>query len=377
MIFAVSSGRLPDLLKCICQFRHWIGCFVWLASLICAPDLSFAQNDTVIEKTKPVSLDAKPRWTIAIHGGAGGDLDRWTPTQRQVRIEGLQKALKSGTQMLEQSAKAIDVVEAVVRVLEDDPNFNAGRGAVLNEIGEYSLDASLMDGSDLTCGAVANVRKTRNPISLARAVRDKTPHVFLVGDEADTFGVQLGLPTESGDYFKTQEQIDSWKEWQKRQATKKEATSRFDHDRGQDRLFYLGTVGCVVMDVHGNLASATSTGGLLGKKYGRIGDTPIIGAGTYANNGTCAVSCTGVGELFIRNHIASAVSARMEFLKESLGDAGRYAIEKTLPTDSGGLIAVDNQGNIETIYNTPIMARGQANSQGLFRVGLSDWTEGK
>ena len=269
-------------------------------------------------ETNPVPTPAKPRWTIAIHGGAGGDLDRWSPEQRNVRIAGLRKALLRGTEMLEQSATATDVVEAVVRILEDDPNFNAGRGAVLNEIGEYSLDASLMDGSDLSCGAVANVRKTRNPISLARAVRDKTPHVFLVGDEADTFGVQLGLPTESGEYFKTQEQIDSWKEWKKRQAAKKEATSRFDHDRGEDRLFYLGTVGCVVMDTHGNLAAATSTGGLLGKKYGRIGDTPIIGAGTYANNKTCAVSCTGVGELFIRNHIASAVSARMEFLKESL-----------------------------------------------------------
>ena len=339
--------------------------------------LSLAQSNTVSDKTQVVSTSSKPRWTIAIHGGAGGELERWTQAQRQVRIEGLQKALKTGAGMLEQSAKAIDVVEAVVRVLEDDPNFNAGRGAVLNEVGEHSLDASLMDGSDLTCGAVANVRKSRNPISLARAVRDKTPHVFLVGEEADSFGAQIGLPTESADYFKTSEQIESWKEWQKRQAAKKEATSRFDHDRREDRLFYLGTVGCVVMDVHGHLASATSTGGLLGKKYGRIGDTPIIGAGTYANNRTCAVSCTGVGELFIRNHIASAVSARMEYLKENLGDAGRYAIDKTLPADSGGLIAVDSQGNIETIYNTPIMARGQANSEGLFRVGLADWVEGR
>ncbi|MFM8569968.1 MAG: isoaspartyl peptidase/L-asparaginase family protein [Pirellula sp.] len=350
---------------------------VLLASWPSSASYTFAQSDNVTEKTTTGSTTKKPRWTIAIHGGAGGDLDRWTQQQRQVRIEGLRKALSTGTQMLEQSAKAIDVVEAVVRVLEDDPNFNAGRGAVLNEVGEYSLDASLMDGSDLSCGAIANVRKTRNPISLARGVRDKTPHVFLVGDEADVFGVQLGLPTENGEYFKTQEQIDSWQEWKKRQAAKKEATSRFDHDRGEDRLFYLGTVGCVVMDVHGNLASATSTGGLLGKKYGRIGDTPIIGAGTYANNRTCAVSCTGVGELFIRNHIASAVSARMEFLMESLGQAGHHAIDKTLPADSGGLIAVDPHGNIETIYNTPIMARGQANSEGLFRVGLADWIEGK
>ncbi len=352
----------------------FLAVFVLTANLL-STHHSLAQSNTVSDKTQAVSTSNKPRWTIAIHGGAGGELERWSQAQRQARIEGLRKALKTGAGMLEDSAKAIDVVEAVVRVLEDDPNFNAGRGAVLNEIGEYSLDASLMDGSDLSCGAVANVRKSRNPISLARAVRDKTPHVFLVGEEADSFGVQLGLPTEGGDYFKTIEQIEAWKEWQKRQAAKKESTSRFDHDRGEDRLFYLGTVGCVVMDVHGNLASATSTGGLLGKKYGRIGDTPIIGAGTFANNRTCAVSCTGVGELFIRNHIASAVSARMEYLSEKLGDAGRYAIDKTLPADSGGLIAVDSQGNIETIYNTPIMARGQANSEGLFRVGLADWVE--
>ena len=328
---------------------------------------------TVTESKPNPTTSNQPRWTIAIHGGAGGDLDRWTPAQRQIRLEGLAKALRTGTQLLEKSAKAIDVVEAVVRVLEDDPNFNAGRGAVLNEIGEHSLDASLMDGSDLSCGAVANVRKSRNPISLARAVRDKTPHVFLVGEEADAFGIQCQLPTEESQYFKTQEQIESWNEWKKRQATKPQATSRFDHDRGQDRLFYLGTVGCVAMDTQGNLAAATSTGGLLGKKYGRIGDTPIIGAGTYANNSTLAVSCTGVGELFIRNHIASAISSRMEFLKESLRDAARHAIEKTLPKDSGGVICVDAQGNIETIYNTPIMARGQANSEGLFRVGLADF----
>jgi beta-aspartyl-peptidase (threonine type) len=261
--------------------------------------------------------------------------------------------------------------------LEDDPHFNAGRGAVLNEIGEYSLDASLMDGLDLSCGAVANVRKSKNPISLARAVRDKTPHVFLVGDEADAFGVQLGLATETGDYFKTQEQLESWREWKKRQEAKKQSTSRNDHDRGEDRLFYLGTVGCVVMDKAGNLAAATSTGGLLGKKYGRIGDTPIIGAGTYANNKTCAISCTGVGELFIRNHIASSVSSRMEYLGESLEAATRFAIEKTLPVDSGGLIGVDALGNIQTVYNTPIMARGQANSEGVYRVGLSDWVDGE
>jgi beta-aspartyl-peptidase (threonine type) len=337
------------------------------------PENSLSVNHSLSPEPHPTTQ--KPRWTIAIHGGAGGDLDRWTEAQRRVRIEGLRMALERGRQMLEQSASAVDVAEAVVRALEDDPNFNAGRGAVLNEIGEYSLDASIMDGSDLSCGAVANVRRSRNPISLARAVRDNTPHVFLCGHEADEFGEKLELPTASSEYFITDEQRDSWHQWKQRQQAKKEATSKFDHHRSEDRLFYLGTVGCVVMDTGGNLAAATSTGGLLGKKYGRIGDTPVIGAGTYANNATCAVSCTGVGELFIKHHIASAVSARMEYLHESLDAAVEHAVSKTLPSDSGGVIAVDRDGNIATIYNTPIMARGQANSEGMFRVGLGDWVD--
>jgi L-asparaginase / beta-aspartyl-peptidase len=369
------------------MLRNWIQWFgaslVWIVAI----GISYAAvqaSESEPQPTAPVNHESNstseskavpPRWTIAIHGGAGGDLERWNDEQRRVRIAGLRAALNKGKEMLQQSASAIDVAEAVVRVLEDDPNFNAGRGAVLNEIGEYSLDASLMDGNDLSCGAVANVRRSRNPISLARAVRDKTPHVFLCGHEADEFGEKLGLATESPDYFKTEEQLENWRKWKKRQEAKKEATSKFDHDRGEDRLFYLGTVGCVVMDDQGNVAAATSTGGLLGKKFGRIGDTPVIGAGTYANNKTCAVSCTGVGELFIKHHIASAISARMEFLGESLDQAVEQAVQQTLPADSGGIISVDAKGNISTQHNTPIMARGEASSQGLFRVGLGDWEQ--
>ena len=312
----------------------------------------------------------KVSWSIAIHGGAGGEPGRWTEKQMQDRLDGLKLALTKGTEMLKQSAPAIDVVQAVVQILEDDPNFNAGRGAVLNSVGEVSLDASMMDGSDLSCGAVAGVTKAKNPVALARAVRDKTPHVFLCGEPADVFAKEVGLPLETLDYFKTREQTESWEAWKKKQAAKGNATSKNDHDSGEDRLFYLGTVGCVVRDQQGNLAAATSTGGLLGKKYGRVGDSPIIGAGTYAKNATCAVSCTGVGELYIRNHIASAVSARMEYLHESLAAATKHAIHTTLPTDSGGLIAVDAEGNIELQFNTPMMSRGQAKSDGTFEVAL-------
>jgi len=314
----------------------------------------------------------KSTWSIAIHGGAGGPSGRWTDEQKQDRIVGLKSALKKGTEMLEQSASAVDVVQAVVEVLEDDPNFNAGRGAVLNSVGEVSLDASIMDGSDLSCGAVAGVTKVRNPIGLARAVRDKTPHVFLCGEAADLFAKEIGLPLETLDYFKTREQIENWEKWKQKQAAKGASTSKNDHDAGDDRLFYLGTVGCVVRDQQGNLAAATSTGGLLGKRYGRVGDSPLIGAGTYAKNATCAISCTGVGELFIKHHIASAVSSRMEYLHESLNASVKVAIHTTLPADSGGLIAVDADGNIELQFNTPMMARGQAKSDGTFQVALTD-----
>ena len=317
----------------------------------------------------------KSIWSIAIHGGAGGPSGRWTDEQKQVRIIGLKSALKKGTEMLEQSASAVDVVQAVVQILEDDPNFNAGRGAVLDSVGHVSLDASIMDGSDLSCGAVAGVTKVRNPIALARAVRDKTPHVFLCGEPADLFAKEIGLPLESLDYFKTQEQTENWVKWKQKQAAKDASTSKNVHDAGEDRLFYLGTVGCVVRDQHGNLAAATSTGGLLGKRYGRVGDSPLIGAGTYARNATCAISCTGVGELFIKHHIASAVSSRMEYLRESLNASVKVAIHTTLPVDSGGLIAVDAEGNIELEFNTPMMARGQAKSDGTFQVALTDWVD--
>ncbi len=334
--------------------------------------ISFRMNEQI-----PIGklVQNKSTWSIAIHGGAGGVPGRWNEKQIQDRIDGLRAALKKGTEMLQKSATAVDVVQAVVQVLEDNPNFNAGRGSVLNSVGDVSLDASIMDGSDLSCGAVAGVTKVRNPIGLARAVRDKTPHVFLCGEPADLFAKEIGLPLESLDYFKTREQIESWEKWKQKQAAKGGATSKHDHDAGDDRLFYLGTVGCVVRDQQGNLAAATSTGGLLGKRFGRVGDTPIIGAGTYAKNSTCAVSCTGVGELYIKHHIASAVSSRMEYLHESLRESVKAAIQDTLPTDSGGLIAVDANGNIELQFNTPMMARGQAKSDGTFQVGLTDWVD--
>lgn len=355
--------------------RHfWIVCGA--LSVLLASNVGMAQSDTT-EQEKRGKVNGTKSWSIAIHGGAGGDPAKLTPAIIENKSKGLEAALSKGVSLLQQGGEAIDVAQAVVEILEDDPHFNAGRGAVFNSIGDVSLDASIMDGKDLSCGAVANATKARNPIRLARAIRDLTPHVLLAGPPADLFAEQSGIPLESQDYFKTDEQRANWEKWKERQANKKGATSRYEYDNPEERLFHFSTVGCVVKDVDGNLAAATSTGGLLGKKFGRVGDSPIIGAGTYAKNKTCAVSCTGEGELFIKHHIASAISTRMEFLGESLGAAAKHEIEKTLPNDSGGIIAVDAKGNIEIHFNTPMMARGRATSEGLFQIGLVEWIEKK
>jgi beta-aspartyl-peptidase (threonine type) len=308
-------------------------------------------------------------WAIAIHGGAGADPSKWTPQQIQAHLDGLKSALQLGAEQLKQGKLAIDVVEAVVRVLEDDPYYNAGRGAVLNEVGDPVLDASIMDGRDLSCGAVAGVRRIKNPISAARRIYQMTPHVLLSGDGADQFAKSIGLEMVEPDYFKTEEQIAKWKEWKEREANKSK-TSRQPLPVSQDLIGNKGTVGCVALDTQGNLAAGTSTGGLLGKKFGRLGDSPIIGAGTYAKNQTCAVSCTGTGELYIKNVIAATISNKVEFGKATMVQAATEAINQVLPDDSGGLIAVDRLGNIAMPFNTPGMARGAATASGRFEIKL-------
>lgn len=309
------------------------------------------------------------KWSIAIHGGAGADPARWSQEELDRRHDSLKRCLQVGVDALKQGAQAMDVVEAVVRTLEDDPFYNAGKGAVLNEHGEPILDASIMDGRELQCGAVAGVRTLKNPISAARKVITETRHVLLMGEGADAFGAKVGLDVVEPDYFKTPEQLKNYEEWKRRQAALGSST-HVDPLAVDDPLFYLGTVGCVVLDSHGNLAAGTSTGGLLGKRFGRVGDSPIIGAGTYAKNGACAVSCTGTGEYYIRHVIAATIAAKMELANRSLHQATQEAIFQILPEDSGGLIAVDANGNIELPFNTPGMARGMANSQGTFRVAI-------
>jgi beta-aspartyl-peptidase (threonine type) len=345
------------------SLRFWLATGL-LAALPLASSVEAQLSETATEK------ESKPmKWSIAIHGGAGADPSRWSEEQIKVRMDGLTAALQIGVDQLNENGQAMDVVELVIRSLEDNPVFNAGRGAVLNEDAEQSLDASIMDGRDLQSGAVAGVQQIKNPISAARRVISDSPHVLLSGNGADAFAKLLGLELETSEYFVTEPQMKKWEKWKARQDSVDKTT--FSLPTGtDDPLFYLGTVGCVVLDASGNLAAGTSTGGMLGKRFGRIGDSPIIGAGTYASNKSCAVSCTGVGELFIRNSIAVSLGHRMEMAKESLESAANGLIDEVLPVDSGGLIAVDHLGNIALPFNTPGMARGQATSEGLFSVEI-------
>lgn len=306
-------------------------------------------------------------YSIVIHGGAGGDPSKWSEDYRKERLDSLGKALDAGVEMLEAGKSALDVVEAAVRTMEDDPVFNAGRGCVLNEAGEHELDASIMDGRTLACGAVASVKTARHPVTLARKVMEQTRHVLLIGRGAEQFGLKAGVEQADADWFITDKKRDSWLRWKEGD---KDASLHLPKSvkPGEEQL-YLGTVGCVALDSSGNLAAATSTGGLMGKRWGRVGDSPIIGAGNYADNRCCAVSGTGVGEEFIRLSVARDIAARMQYGGQDLETAAAATIAE-LPDDAGGVIAIDSKGNIATPFNTPGMSRASANSAGLRSIEL-------
>lgn len=304
----------------------------------------------------------KPRFSVVVHGGAGVEPDKLTEQQRKRHHDSLAKALEVAREGLTKGDTALDVVERTIRVLEDDPLYNAGRGAVFNSEGKHELDASIMDGSNLKSGAVAGVTTIKNPISLARLVMSQTRHILLMGAGAERFADEMRdqpqIERVDNSYFSTDEQRDEWKQAVERE--KQSAKSKA----------HMGTVGCVVLDSHGHLAAGTSTGGLTNKRWGRVGDSPIVGAGTYADDSTCAVSCTGTGEYFIRHSAAFHVSALMKYRKASLDEAVAEVIDHVLPDDTGGMIAVDHQGHITTRFNTPGMARGWIDSRGALTIQL-------
>lgn len=309
--------------------------------------------------------ESRPRWALAIHGGAGARPDASAPQLEVEYRAALTAALKLGAKILEGGGSGLDAVEQVVTFMEDEPLFNAGRGAVFNHQGRHELDASIMSGRDAACGAVAGVTTVKNPIRLARKVMEQTRHVLLAGPGADAFAEEIGFAPVPNDYFATERRRQ---QWQRRRRQKSEE-GRDPSDKRTDRK---GTVGAVALDAAGNLAAATSTGGLTDKKFGRVGDSPIIGAGTYANNTTCAVSATGTGEEFIRHAVAHAISARIEFGGATLQEAVAAVVLGTLKPGDGGVIAVDKRGGIEAVYSTLTMLRGAADASGRFDVRVWD-----
>jgi L-asparaginase / beta-aspartyl-peptidase len=300
-------------------------------------------------------------FALAVHGGAGTlSRSEMTPAQEKEYREGLSAALDAGYALLGRGASSLDAVIAAVRVLEDNPLFNAGRGAVLNRDGVAELDASLMDGRTLGAGAVTGLQHVRNPIDLARLVMDKSPHVMLVGAGAEEFAKLQGMEMVPNEYFRTparQRQLE---------RSLRGAIAR------ENELQAFGTVGAVALDLQGNLAAATSTGGMTGKRWGRVGDSPIIGAGTYANNESCAVSATGHGEYFIRTVVAHDICAQVEYLKIPLSKAVDNVLNGRMKKlgGNGGVIAIDPGGEIVLDFNSEGMFRGVATSKGRREVAI-------
>lgn len=308
----------------------------------------------------------KTEFALVIHGGAGAmKRGQYTPAQELQYKEKLSEALKIGYDILRTGGSSLDAVEKVINLLEDSPLFNAGKGAVFTSNGVNELDASIMDGATMNAGAVAGVHHIKNPISLARKVMTNSPHVLLAGDGAEQFAKEQGIKLVDENYFYTKQR---WESLQKVQEKEKKQTSLFSENT--DHKF--GTVGCVALDKNGNLAAGTSTGGMTNKKFGRIGDSPIIGAGTYADNNTCAVSGTGHGEYFIRYSVAYDITALMKYKKKTVKQAADEVILNKLVKrgGSGGVIAIDKYGNIAMPFNTKGMFRGFITDKGVPTVKI-------
>lgn len=307
------------------------------------------------------------KYAIAIHGGAGTILRSLMTPEKEVQYKlGLQNALEAGNKILNKGGSSLDAVEAAVISLENFPLFNAGKGAVFTNKGTHEMDASIMEGKNLEAGAVSGISNVQNPVHLAKIIMQKSGHVFLQGNEAEVFAKTMNLPFQNNDYFYTEERYKQWQE------VKDTDGYQLDHtvlEKGEKKF---GTVGAVALDIHGNLAAATSTGGMTNKRFGRVGDSPIIGAGTYANNNTCAISCTGHGEYFMRAVVAYDISCLMEYKGYTLQQACNYVVKDKLVKmgGEGGLIGIDTFGNIELCFNSDGMYRGYIKQGESIFIGI-------
>jgi beta-aspartyl-peptidase (threonine type) len=340
--------------------------------VVTAPDLALSQESSVKDAAprgaNEMMQTNQKKFGLVIHGGAGtierGEMS--AEREQEYRVA-LRRALTTGYEILKRGGSSLDATEAAVRVLEDDPHFNAGKGAVFTDAGTNELDAAIMDGKTLRAGAVASLKHIKNPINLARLVMEKSGHVMMDGEGAEAFAVANGVELVDQKYFYTEER---WQALQKMKDAEKSggAGGKKFIVTDQDRH---GTVGAVALDKSGNLAAATSTGGTTNKKAGRVGDSPIIGGGTYANNATCAVSATGDGEYFIRSVVAHDISALMEYRGMKLQEAAQIVLDKVAKLGgTGGLVAIDHGGNIALPFNTSGMYRGHVGVDGEFVVEI-------
>ena len=322
------------------------------------------ENTTLTENKTEQS---KAEFSIVIHGGAGTILKKNMSPEKEAAYKAkLEEAIRTGYEVLKNGGTSLDAVTKTINVMEDSPLFNAGKGAVFTNAETNELDASIMDGKTLNAGASAGTKTVRNPIDLARAIMDNSPHVMLAGEGADTFAKEQGLQIVDPNYFHTERRFNSLqriKETEKVELDHDDKAAFYDSDI---KDYKFGTVGCAALDKYGNLAAGTSTGGMTNKRWGRVGDAPIIGSGTYANNATCAVSSTGWGEYFIRAQVAHDISAMMEYKEVSLEEAAREVIHNKMGElgGTGGIVAVDKNGNVAMEFNTAGMYRATMNDKG-------------
>jgi beta-aspartyl-peptidase (threonine type) len=321
----------------------------------CSPQTGNMEEETATSQAEEQQME-RAEYAIVIHGGAGTILpENMTPETEAEYKDILNKALDAGETVLKDGGTAADAVVATIMIMENSPLFNSGKGAVFTHDGRNELDASFMEGANLNAGAVGGVTNVKNPILAARAVMENSPHVLLTGKGAEQFAAEQGLEIVEPDYFYTEQR------WNSLQEAIKEEEGSMSYD-GRNPDYKYGTVGCVALDKVGNIVAGTSTGGMTNKRWNRIGDSPIIGAGTYANNNTCGVSCTGHGEYFIRYAVAHDLSALMEYKGMGIEEAADYIVNDKLlkAGGSGGFVALDKYGNIAMPFNTPGMYRGYA-----------------
>ena len=331
-----------------------------------------SSSETAQAETTNEMNSEKPEFAIIIHGGAGTILKKnMTPEKEAAYKAKLEEAIRVGYEVLKNGGTSLDAVTKTINVMEDSPLFNAGKGAVFTNAETNELDASIMDGKTLNAGASAGTTTVRNPIDLARAVMDNSEHVMLSGQGAETFAEEQGLAIVEPSYFFTENRFQSLQRIKDREKTEldHDAKTAFYDPTIKDSKF--GTVGCAALDKNGNLAAGTSTGGMTNKRYGRIGDAPIIGSGTYANNETCAVSSTGWGEYFIIAQVAHDISALMDYKGLSLKEAAKIVLDKVEDLGGdGGIVAVDKNGNMVAEFNTAGMYRATLNDKGELEIGI-------